>query len=131
MPFYENVFIVRQDLSTAQVEDLTKDFVALIQEQGGEVTKIEQWGLRHFVYKIQKQRRGYYILMNIDAPIQAVQELERSMKLNEDVLRFLVVRVDALDPNPSPMMLANERTERNHSFDIEPSFDAPIQNDVP
>lgn len=134
MPFYENVFIVRQDLSVSQVESLTETFIALIRDQGGEVTKVEPWGLRHFVYKIQKQRRGYYILMNIDAPIPAVQELERSMRLNEDVLRFLIVRVDALDPNPSPMMLANERAERNQQFEVETSFDDathyPIQDDA-
>jgi len=105
MPLYENVFIARQDISGAQVDALADQFTQLIAEQGGEVKKRENWGLRNLAYRMKKNRKGHYVLFNIDAPAPAIAELERTMRINEDVLRYLTIRVDALDEAPSPIML--------------------------
>ncbi len=113
MPFYENVFIARQDISTAQAEALVETFSSLIAEQGGTVTKKEFWGLRNIAYRINKNRKGHYVLLNIDAAPAAVQELERQMRINEDVLRYLTVRVDALEEGPSAMLQSRHRDERD------------------
>ncbi len=104
MPLYENVFIGRQDISGTQVEQLTDSFVQLIAEQGGEVKKREYWGLRNLAYRMNKNRKGHYVLLNIDAPAAAIAELERTMRINEDVLRYLTLRVDKLEEGPSPIM---------------------------
>src|SRR5215468_9472962 len=112
MPFYENVFIARQDISSAQAEALTEQFANLIAEQGGKVTKKEQWGLRNIAYRIKKNRKGHYVLMNIDAPAAAVTEMERQMRINEDVLRYLTVRVEALEEGPSAMLQSRSRDDR-------------------
>jgi len=118
MPFYENVFIARQDISPAQVDALADAFTAILKEGGGDVSKREYWGLRNLSYRIKKNRKGHYVLLNIDAPAPAVHEMERNMRLNEDVLRFLTVRVDALDPGPSAMMQRREeRGERGDRGD--------------
>jgi small subunit ribosomal protein S6 len=108
MPFYENVFIARQDISPAQAETLADTFTGIVKEQGGDVTKREYWGLRSLTYRIKKNRKGHYILLNVDAPPAAVHEMERNMRLNEDVLRFLTVRVDELESGPSMMMQRRE-----------------------
>ena len=113
MPFYENVFVVRQDVASAQVEQLTETYETLIKDNGGNVTKKEFWGLKGLAYRIRKNRKGHFVLINIDAPPAAVQELERNMRINEDVLRYITVRVDALEEGPSPMMQKrDERDER-------------------
>jgi small subunit ribosomal protein S6 len=104
MPLYENVFIARQDISGAQAEALADGFVQLIAEQGGEVKKRESWGLRNLAYRMNKNRKGHYVLFNIEAPASAIFELERTMRINEDVLRYLTLRVDALDEGPSAIM---------------------------
>lgn len=104
MPFYESIFIARQDATPAQVDQLATQFTDLVKAQGGKVTKTESWGLRRLAYRINKNRKGHYVLMNIDAPAPAVHELERNMRINEDVLRFLTIKVDALDEGPSPML---------------------------
>ncbi|NVK17544.1 MAG: 30S ribosomal protein S6 [Methylocystaceae bacterium] len=104
MAFYEGVFIARQDASAAQVEGLQDTFASLIEENGGKVTKREYWGLRNIAYRMKKNRKGHYVLFNIDAPSEAINELDRQLRLNEDVLRHLVVRVDELDEEPSIMM---------------------------
>jgi small subunit ribosomal protein S6 len=104
MPFYENVFIARQDISAAQVEALADTFTGIVAAQGGQVTKREYWGLRNLSYRIKKNRKGHYILFNLDAPPMAVTELERNMRINEDVLRYLTVRVQALEEGPSAVM---------------------------
>src|SRR5215510_4697039 len=113
MPFYENVFIARQDISSTQAEALTEQFANLIAEQGGKVTKKEQWGLRNIAYRIKKNRKGHYVLMNIDATAAAVTEMERQMRINEDVLRYLTVRVDALEEGPSAMLQSRSRDDRD------------------
>ena len=105
MPLYENVFIARQDISGAQAEALADGFAQLIAEQGGEVKKRENWGLRNLAYRMNKNRKGHYVLFNIEAPAAAIAELERTMRINEDVLRYLTIRVDALEEGPSAVML--------------------------
>src|SRR3954463_335042 len=104
MPLYENVFIARQDISGTQVDALADTFTQLIGEQGGEVKKREYWGLRNLAYRMKKNRKAHYMLLNIDAPPAAIAELERTMRINEDVLRYLTLRVDALEEGPSPVM---------------------------
>jgi small subunit ribosomal protein S6 len=104
MPFYENVFIARQDISSAQVEALADTFTQIVTQQGGQIAKREYWGLRNLAYRIKKNRKGHYMLFNLDAPPAAVSELERNMRINEDVLRYLTIRVDALEEGPSAVM---------------------------
>src|SRR5882762_11492421 len=104
MPLYENVFIARQDISGAQVDALADGFTQLIGEQGGEIKKREYWGLRNLAFRMKKNRKGHYVLFNIDAPAPAIAELERTMRINEDVLRYLTLRVDQLEEGPSPVM---------------------------
>jgi small subunit ribosomal protein S6 len=104
MPLYETVFIARQDITGAQVEALADAFTQLIADQGGEVKKREYWGLRNLAYRMNKNRKGHYILFNIDAPAAAIAELERTMRINEDVLRYLTIRVEQHDEGPSPIM---------------------------
>ncbi len=101
MPLYENVFIARQDISAAQVDTLADQYTALIKEHGGEVTKKEYWGLRNLAFRIKKNRKGHYTLFNIDAPSEAVLELERNMRLSEDVIRYLTIRVKELETDQS------------------------------
>ncbi len=109
MPFYENVFIARQDVTTAQVEALTEQFAGIVTAQGGNVTKREYWGLKSLSYRVRKNRKGHYTLLNIDAPAAAVIEMERQMRLHEDVLRQLTVRVEALEEGPSAMLQSKGR----------------------
>jgi small subunit ribosomal protein S6 len=104
MPLYENVFIARQDISGAQVDALADTFAQLVADNGGEVKKREYWGLRNLAYRMRKNRKGHYVLMNIAAPPAAVAELERTMRINEDVIRYLTLRVDALEEGPSVVM---------------------------
>jgi small subunit ribosomal protein S6 len=104
MPYYETVFIARQDISAAQVEALAETFTTLVGEHGGQVAKREYWGLRNISYRIKKNRKGHYMLFNLDAPPAAVSELERNMRINEDVIRYLTVRVEALEEGPSAVM---------------------------
>jgi small subunit ribosomal protein S6 len=104
MPFYENVFIARQDISATQADTLAETFSNVITEQGGKVTKKENWGLRNIAYRINKNRKGHYVLLNIDAPPAAVTEMERQMRISEDILRYLTVRVDELEEGPSAIM---------------------------
>ncbi len=111
MPFYENIFIARQDISAAQVEALADTFTGIVTAQGGQVTKREYWGLRNLAYRIKKNRKGHYILFNLDAPPPAVNELERNMRINEDVLRYITVRVEALEEGPSAVMQNRGRGE--------------------
>jgi small subunit ribosomal protein S6 len=121
MSLYETVFIARQDISASQVEALTETFAALIAEGQGEVKKREYWGLRTLAFRIKKNRKGHYVLFNIDAPPAAVAEMERNMRINEDVLRYLTVRVDALEEGPSAVMQSrgsrDDRPRRSYGGD--------------
>ena len=120
MPFYENVFIARQDLTPAKVAELTDKYASVIENNGGKVSKRENWGLRTLAYKINKNRKGYYILMNIDAPAPAVVEMERLMRLDENLLRYLTVKVDALEEGPSVMMEPKARKSKaEDKYEIE------------
>jgi small subunit ribosomal protein S6 len=112
MPLYETIFIARQDVPSTQVETLASTFAEVIRSNGGQVLKTEQWGLRNLAYRVNKNKKGHYVLFNIDAPSVAVLELERQMKINEDILRFMSVRVEALEEGPSAIMRKEERTER-------------------
>lgn len=104
MPLYETVFIARQDISTTQTEALAEAFSTIIAEQGGQVSKTEYWGLKNLAFRINKNRKGHYVLLNIDAPAAALHEMERNIRLNEDVLRHLTVRVDELEEGQSAML---------------------------
>ncbi len=104
MPLYESTFIARHDMSTRQVESLAEDLTTIVKDNGGEVAKTEFWGPRTLAYRIKKNRKGHYVFFNLDAPSEAIQEYERNMRLNEDILRYMTVRVDELDPNPSAIM---------------------------
>ena len=110
--FYESVYIARPDISAAQVEALTQRLTEIIETGGGRVTRNEYWGLKNLAYRIKKNRKGHYSLLNIDAPSETVGEFERNMRLSEDVLRYLTVRVDELDENPSVMMTRGSRDDR-------------------
>lgn len=115
MSFYENTFIARQDLTPGQVDEMVEKYAEIITQNGGKVTKRENWGLRVLAYKIQKNRKGYYMFMNIDAPAPAVKEMERQMRIDENVLRYLTVRVDELEEGPSSMLAPKGR--RAQKFD--------------
>ena len=125
MPFYECVFITRQDISANEVDKLADNFADIISAEGGKVTKRENWGLRQLAYRIQKNRKGHYVLFNIDAPSSAVKEMERQMRINENLLRFMTVRVEALEEGPSAMM-AKPRDYKedgtDESFDFDTGF---------
>lgn len=104
MPFYEHIFLARQDLAQAQIETLGEGFSKIIEEGGGRVVKTELWGLRTIAYRIAKNRKAHYVMLGIDAPAPTIHELERQVSLNEDVIRFLTLKVDAIDTEPSAMM---------------------------
>lgn len=112
MPLYEHVFLARQDVSQQQVETLTKEFSDVITEGGGKVTKTEYWGLKSLAYKIKKSRKAHYSLLNIEAPAAAIAEMERRMGLSTDILRFMTLRVEELESEPSVMMRKQDRDER-------------------
>jgi small subunit ribosomal protein S6 len=113
MALYEHVFIARQDVTAQQVETLTEQFKALIATHGGSVSKVEPWGLKSLAYRINKNRKAHFTLMNISAPSSAIQELERQMSLNEDVMRFLTLRVDEHEAGPSAMLRKREDSDRD------------------
>lgn len=104
MPYYETVLIARQELSQGQVDDLTKDLSKIITDNGGKVHKTEYWGLRTLAYRINKSRKGHYVLMETDTPPAAIAEMERNMRLNEDVMRFMTIKEEELSDGPSVMM---------------------------
>ena len=111
MPYYENVFIARQEISTQQVDAIADVFSEIIKDGGGKITKRENWGLKTLAYKIKKSRKAHYILFNIDAPVDVIHEMERQMGLNEDVLRHLTIRLDELSDEPS--VQAQVKTNRS------------------
>ncbi|MCE2520499.1 MAG: 30S ribosomal protein S6 [Alphaproteobacteria bacterium] len=130
MPFYESVFIVRPDSSPQQVEALAGKMETLVQEGGGDVPKTEIWGLKSLAYRIKKNRKGHYVFMNVDASVETLGELERNLRFNEDVLRFMSVRVDRLDSEVSPMMRnkssRDDRSIRRNTGEAKPpSAEAP------
>ena len=104
MPLYESVFIARQDIPAPEVEALAQRFTEVVAEQGGEVARREYWGLKNMAYRIKKNRKGHYTMLHIDGPAEAVREMERNMRISEDVLRYLSIRVDAFPEGPTIMM---------------------------
>jgi small subunit ribosomal protein S6 len=112
MPLYEHVYLARQDISQAQVEALTKEYSQVIEEAGGKIGKVEYWGVKTIAFKIKKNRKAHYSLMNIDAPPAAIAEMERRMGLSTDVIRFLTVRVDEHETEPSIQMRKSDRDDR-------------------
>src|SRR5277367_4946799 len=122
MPLYENVFIARQDISGAQADALADTFTQLVADNGGEVKKREYWGLRNLMYRMRKNRKGHYVLLNLSAPPAAVAELERTMRINEDVIRYMTIRVDELEDGPSVVMQSRgSRDDRQRRGDRERS----------
>ena len=117
MPLYEHVFLARQDISQAQVEALTKEYSDVITEGGGKVGKTEYWGLKTVAFKIKKNRKAHYSLMNLEAPPAAIAEMERRMGLSPDVIRFITIRVDEHETEPSIQMRKTDRDERGRDGD--------------
>lgn len=113
MPLYETVFLVRPDVSGQQVDGLSEAFSEIVRSQQGSVTKVENWGLKSLSYRIRKSRKAHYVLLNVDASPAALLELERNLRINEDVLRYMTIRVEAHEPGPSAMMQSRaSRDER-------------------
>jgi small subunit ribosomal protein S6 len=112
VPLYEHVFLARQDLSQAQVDTLAATATGIIEENQGKVMKTETWGLKNLAYKIKRNRKAHYVMLNIDAPAGVVAELERQTSINEDVIRFLTIRVDDLEEGPSAQMRKQDRERR-------------------
>jgi small subunit ribosomal protein S6 len=109
MPLYEHVFLARQDASAQQVEELATQLTGVIESLGGKVTKTENWGVRSLTYRMNKNRKAHFVMFNIDGPAAVVAEIERQERINEDVIRYLTVRVDELEEGPSAMMRKAER----------------------
>jgi len=104
MPLYEHVFLARQDLAQAQVDALAENATKILEDNGGKVVKTETWGLKSLAYKIAKNRKAHFVMLDVDAPAPAVAELERQTNINEDVIRFMTIRVDEHEEGPSAMM---------------------------
>lgn len=117
MPLYEHVYLARQDLSAQQIEELTGQFKGVIEQLGGSVQKVEYWGVKSLSYRMRKNRKAHFTLLNIDAPPAALAEVERQERINEDVLRSLTVRVDELEAGPSAMMRKSDRDDRRDGRD--------------
>jgi small subunit ribosomal protein S6 len=117
MPFYEHVVLARQDVSAQQVEEFTVQIKGVIEQLGGKVAKIEQWGVKSLAYRLRKNRKAHFTFMNLNAPPAAINEIERLERLNEDILRYLTVRVDELEEGPSAMMRKVDRDERGDRGD--------------
>lgn len=112
MPLYEHVLLARQDITTQQVDSLINDMQEILKKNGGQVCKSEVWGLRNLAYKIKKYRKAQYALLNIDAPVSAISELERQLRLNDNVIRFLTIKVDQHEDGPSIMLQKRDRDEK-------------------
>ena len=117
MALYEHVFLARQDVSNTQVEALTKEYSDIIEQGGGKVTKSEYWGVKSLAYKIKKNRKAHFSLLNIDAPPAAVAEMERRMGISTEIIRFLTVKVEQHETEPSAMMRKSDRDERGDRGD--------------
>jgi len=125
MALYESVIIGRQDLSTSQFETIVNEFISVIESLKGTIQKKESWGLRNLAYKINKNRKGHYMLLNIDGPADAIVEYERLMRLHEDIIRFLTMRIKSVDEKPSPLMSNKSDRQKNVSTD-DTSEDAKV-----
>ena len=113
MPLYEHVFLARQDLAQAQVDALAETATKIVEDNGGTIVRTETWGLRNLAYRIQKNRKAHYVALDFDAPPPVVAELERQTQINEDVIRYMTIKVDAHEQGPSAMMRRSERSDRD------------------
>jgi len=113
MAFYEHIFLARQDVSAQQVEELTATLTKTLEENGGSIASKEYWGLKTLAYRIRKNRKAHYSLLNIEAPHAAMEEMERQMRINEDILRYLTLKVNTLNEGPSAMMQKRDRDDRS------------------
>ncbi|WP_039759864.1 30S ribosomal protein S6 [Bartonella queenslandensis] len=104
MALYEHMFLARQDIAPQQVDELLSLYKGVIETHGGKVGRIENWGLRPLAYRIRKNRKAYYVLVNIDAPAAAIAEMERQMRINEDILRYMTIRVEKHEKEKSAML---------------------------
>lgn len=128
MALYEHVFLARQDVSGQQVEQLVESLRGILEANGGKVGKVENWGLKTLTYRIKKNRKAHYTLMNIDAPAAAVHEMERQMRFNEDILRYMTVKVEEHDEGQSVMMQKRDDRPRR-GRDDRPGGDRPRRDD--
>ncbi len=115
MSLYEHTFLARQDITSQQVETMIEGYRSIIETAGGKIAKVEYWGLKQIAYRVKKNRKAHYTLLNIDAPHAAVAEMERQMSISEDVLRFMTIKVDALEEGASAMMQKRDRDTRESS----------------
>ena len=122
MAFYESVVIARPELTETQIDKLINDLSEIIKDNNGKVVKKEQWGLRSFAYKIKKNKKGHYFMLNLDSPPTTIFEYERQMRINEDIIRFLTINIDEIDNKPSPLSIETENSTTE--FDIKESKDA-------
>src|SRR4051812_19002890 len=113
MPLYEHIMLARQDVSAQQVEELTTQLKGVIEQMGGKIAKVEQWGVKTLSYRLRKNRKAHFVLLNVDAPPTALNEIERLERLNEDVLRYLTVRVEEHEEGPSAMLRKSDRDDRD------------------
>jgi small subunit ribosomal protein S6 len=112
MPLYEHIVLARQDVSAQQVEELTAQFKGVIEQMGGKVAKLEQWGVKTLAYRLRKNRKAHFTLFNVEGPAAALNEVERQERLNEDVLRYITVRVAEHEEGPSAMLRKSDRDDR-------------------
>ncbi|OBZ96140.1 30S ribosomal protein S6 [Pararhizobium polonicum] len=112
MALYEHVFLARQDISAQQVDALVEQYKGVLEANGGKVGRVENWGLKSLTYRINKNRKAHYVLMDIDAPAPAVHEIERQMRINEDILRYMTIAVEKHEDGPSAMMQKRDRDDR-------------------
>tara|TARA_B100000900_G_C20455870_1_gene665144 strand:+ start:460 stop:840 length:381 start_codon:yes stop_codon:yes gene_type:complete len=126
MALYESVVIGRQDLTPSQFETLIDKFISVIQSLKGEIKKREDWGLRNLAYKINKNRKGHYILLNIDGPPEAILEYERLMRLDEDIIRFLTMKINSISEKSSPLM--TNKSDKFNNTSVNEESDPNIEN---
>jgi len=112
MPLYEHIFLARQDVTPQQVEAMVDQYKGVIEQNGGSVEKTEMWGVKSLAYRIKKNRKAHFTMFNLNAPAPAVAEMERQMRINEDILRFMTIKVEELETEPSVMMQKRDRDER-------------------
>ncbi len=117
MPLYEHTFLARQDVTSQQVEALVESYRAVIEAGGGKIDKVEYWGVKQIAYRIKKNRKAHYTLLNLNSPHAAIAEMERQMSISEDVLRYMTVRVEELEEGPSAMLQKRDREDRRDRDD--------------
>ncbi len=122
MSFYESIFIVRQDVSLNDIDKITDDFVKIVKDNKGNVVKTEYWDLRTLAYKIGNNKKGHYIFLGLDTNSEVIKELERKMRLNENIIRFLTIKVESISSEPSPIL-------KNHHVENEPVIDVTVSKD--